>query len=115
MICRKNELECFEKEMFGGPGTTCFTKIVPEEGLGGKGRLFNIALLKPGSAIGPHTHKGEKEIYYILEGQGLYTDNDRQIPVKAGDVTVCEDGERHGLLNDGQSDLKFVALILYTN
>lgn len=44
--------------------------------------------------ISPHTHKGEKEICYILEGQGLYTDNDRQIPVKAGDVTV--DGERHG-------------------
>ena len=44
--------------------------------------------------IDPHTHKGEKEICYILEGQGLYTDNDRQIPVKAGDVTV--DSERHG-------------------
>ena len=32
MIHRANELESFEKEMFGGPGAVHFTKIVPAEG-----------------------------------------------------------------------------------
>jgi len=29
-------------------------------------------------------------------------------------VTVCNDGESHGLLNTGSTDLKMVALILFT-
>ena len=114
MIYRADSLECFEKQMFGGPGSTQFTKIVNENGLYGKGRLFNIGLLKPGCAVGDHKHKGEAEIYYILEGEGLYNDNGTEITVKAGDVTVCNDGESHGLKNSGAADLKMVALILHT-
>ena len=113
MIHRANELESFEKEMFGGPGAVHFTKIVPAEGLADKGRLFNIGLLRPGCAVGVHGHKGEMEIYYILEGHGLYNDNGREVPVGPGDVTVCPDGESHGLLNNGDTDLKMAALILF--
>ena len=47
MIYRADALEGFEKEMFGGPGTTKFTKIVNEEGLAGKGRLFNLVNRQP--------------------------------------------------------------------
>ena len=114
MINRANDLECFEKELFGGPGAIHFTKIVNEHGLADKGRLFNIGTLKPGCAVGNHKHNGEMEIYYILEGEGMYNDNGVEAPVKAGDVTVCNDGESHGLLNTGKTDLKMVALILFT-
>ena len=41
-------------------------------------------------------------------------DNGVEAPVMAGDVTVCNDGESHGLLNTGSTDLKMVALILFT-
>ena len=71
MINRADALECFEKELFGGPGAVHFTKIVNENGLAGKGRLFNIGTLKPGCAVGNHKHNGEIEIYYILEGEGM--------------------------------------------
>ena len=64
--------------------------------------------------MGNHKHNGEIEIYYILEGEGMYNDNGVEAPVKAGDVTVCNDGESHGLLNTGSTDLKMVALILFT-
>ncbi len=114
MIYRADALDGFEKEMFGGPGTTKFTKIVNEDGLAGKGRLFNLVNLKPGCAIGSHKHNGELEIYHVLKGQGTYNDNGTEVLVKAGDVTVCNDGEVHGILNTGTEDLDMVALILYT-
>ena len=114
MIYRADALDGFEKEMFGGPGTTKFTKIVNEEGLVGKGRLFNVVNLKPGCAIGSHKHNGELEIYYVLKGQGTYDDNGTSMQVKAGDVTVCNDGEVHGILNSGTEDLDMIALILFT-
>ena len=114
MITRADALESFEKELFGGPGAVHFIKIVNENGLAGNGRLFNIGTLKPGCAVGNHKHNGEIEIYYILEGEGMYHDNGVDTPVKAGDVTVCNDGESHGLLNTGSKDLKMVALILFT-
>ena len=114
MINRADALECFEKELFGGPGAVHFTKIVNENGLAGKGRLFNIGTLKPGCAVGNHKHNGEIEIYYILYGQGIYTQTGVEAPVTAGDVTVCNHGQRHGLLNTGSTDLKMVALILFT-
>ncbi|MBQ9406123.1 MAG: cupin domain-containing protein [Desulfovibrio sp.] len=115
MITRTNALDVFDKELFGGPGYVTFTKIVDAQALAGNGRLFNIATLKPGHAIGYHEHKGELEIYYILEGEGTYNDNGVESIVKAGDVTVCQDGEGHGMINTGQADLKMVALILFTD
>ncbi|MBO4300301.1 MAG: cupin domain-containing protein [Desulfovibrio sp.] len=115
MITRADTLDVFDKEVFGGPGVITFTKIVDPATLAGNGRLFNIGVLKPGNAVGYHKHKGELEIYYILEGEGLYNDNGTETNIKAGDVTVCQDGEGHGLLNTGSKDLKMVALILFTN
>ena len=45
MINRADALECFEKELFGGPGSVHFTKIVNEHGLADKGRLFNVGVI----------------------------------------------------------------------
>lgn len=114
MITRSDALTVFDKAVCGGPGVITFTQIVDAAALAGNGRLFNIGVLKPGHAVGYHQHKGEMEIYYILEGEGTYDDNGVKSPVKAGDVTVCHDGEGHGLVNTGSHDLKMVALILFT-
>jgi len=114
MITRAADLERFDKELFGGPGSVHFTKIVDAAGLYDKGRLFNIGVLEPGSAVGYHDHHGEIEIYYILEGEGVYNDNGVDFPIKAGDVAVCNDGEGHALTNTGKANLRMVALILFT-
>lgn len=113
MICRNADRTSYDKEIFGGPGTIRFTEIVDAAGLSGMGRLFNVGTLKPGCAVGYHTHKGEQEIYLILEGQGMYNDNGVEVAVGPGDVTLCRDGEGHGLVNNGAEDLKMVALISF--
>ena len=114
MIYRADALDGFEKEMFGGPGIAKFTKIVSEDGLAGKGRLFNVVNLKPGCAIGSHKHSGELEIYYVLKGQGTYDDNGTAVQVKPGDVTVCNEGVVLCILNSGTEVMVLIALIRFT-
>ncbi len=69
--------------------------------------------LAPGRSVGDHTHTGDNEIYYFLKGSGLYNDNGKSVRVFPGDTTVCNDGECHGLVNDGDEPLEFIALILF--
>ena len=59
-------------------------------------------------------HVGNNETYYLIQGSGEYTDEDKKFTVKAGGVTFCADGGTHGLLNTGKEDLVFVALIANT-
>ena len=79
----------------------------------GTGRLFNHMLLAPGNSIGEHMHEGDNEIFYFISGTGEYNDNGTLVQVEAGDTTVCNDGEKHGLKNTGDVPLEFIALILY--
>ncbi len=81
----------------------------------GKGvKMFAQVTLKPGCAVPIHQHVGNNETYYLIQGSGEYTDEDKKVTVKAGDVTFCADGGTHGLLNTGKEDLVFVALIANT-
>ncbi len=80
----------------------------------GKGRLFNRMIIQPGNSIGEHKHEGDNEIFYFLSGTGTYNDNGTIVEVGPGDVTVCNDGELHGLKNTGDVPLEFIALILFS-
>ena len=100
------------EHMAGGNGHALIRHILGKEELKDKGRLYAEVTLEPGCTLGFHEHHGESETYYLLTGEGIYQDNDKEYPVKAGDVTFCDDGNGHGLKNTGDSDLKFIALIL---
>jgi quercetin dioxygenase-like cupin family protein len=98
----------------GGNGEAEMHKITNNDAeLYGKGRMFNRVILAPGRSIGEHTHTGDNEIYYILSGSGTYNDNGTILKVHAGDTTICNDGEMHGLVNDSDEPLEMIALVLY--
>ena len=99
--------------MCGGKGEVIINHILGEKELNGKCGLYAEVILKPGCTLGYHEHHGESETYYILTGKGDYNDNGTIRPVKAGDITFTPDGKGHGLDNTGDSDLKFMALIIY--
>ena len=65
-------------------------------------------------SIGEHTHVGDNEIFYFLKGTGTYNDNGTYVKVGPGDTAICNDGELHGLVNDGDEPLEYIALILYS-
>lgn len=96
----------------GGKGTAYVYHVVSEEELLGHGRLYARVVLKPNSSVGYHQHVDETEPYLILKGNGVFIDNDGgRINVEPGDVCTIEVGQSHGLENNSNEDLEFMALI----
>lgn len=95
------------------PARPPFQKLgmVPIELLGGTGRLLGVITLPPQAEIPDHPHNGEFEVYCMLTGTGSYNDNGSKVTISAGDVVYCPDGELHGLVNDSEAPLSFVAFI----
>ena len=114
MVRTKNEQTVEFKCIRNGNGEAELRMILngPDE-FYGKGRLFNHMILAPGRSIGEHTHVGDNEIFYFLKGSGLYNDNGNTVRVFPGDTAVCNDGESHSNVNDGDEPLEFIALILF--
>lgn len=97
----------------GGIGYVDMRHLMSKEDLAGIGRLFTVMTLKPGHSVGNHLHEAEWEAYYFLSGSGLYDDNGTEFQTSPGDFFLCKDGERHTLLNNGNVDLVFIAIIMY--
>ena len=115
MIRRSDQLSPTLREApFGGKGSMDSLYLLQDAEFYGKGRMFARNTLKPGCSLGKHKHQGEFEAYYILQGEGMYHDNGKDVPVKAGDAAYAWDGESHALENTGKEDLIFIALVLFT-
>jgi lysophospholipase L1-like esterase/quercetin dioxygenase-like cupin family protein len=66
--------------------------------------------LHRGAGIGLHQHTHD-EIYYVLEGRGLYVLDGKVRAVSPGDAMLTRTGSTHALYQDGDADL--VILIVY--
>lgn len=97
---------------YGAPGFILREELINGEELGAHCRMFRVVTIPAGNGLGYHEHHGETETYYILSGKGVYNDNGTDIPVEAGDVTFCKDGCGHGMMNNGEEALVFIALVL---
>lgn len=100
------------ENMCGGKGHVLIERLLGEKELDGKCGLYAKVTIEKDCTLGYHEHHGETETYYILSGEGMYDDNGKKYPVKAGDVTFCCDGNGHALDNTGDTDLVFMALII---
>jgi mannose-6-phosphate isomerase-like protein (cupin superfamily) len=112
MINNKKREIIRQDNVNGGNGYILKEGLLAPEYLGEHCKLFSKITLKPGCEIGYHEHHNETETYYFLSGKGMYQDNKDEIPVKAGDVTFCEDGNGHVVKNTGTEDIELIALIL---
>ena len=115
MIRKKEECKIeYREHMRDGDGTVMITNFAlsPEE-LNGRGRLFSRITLNPGCSIGYHVHEKDSELFYILKGTGVYSDNGQLETVTAGDVTICPAGSSHSIANQTEDVLEIIALIVY--
>ena len=69
------------------------------------------ATLAPGHSIGLHTHDTSSEIMYFLAGKGTVTTDGVAETVAAGLCHYCQKGSAHTLVNDGEEDLVFFAVV----
>ncbi len=67
--------------------------------------------LEPGASIGMHTHDTSSEIIYILKGTGNVLFDDGEEAVKAGLCHYCPKGYAHSLINSGEENLVFFAVV----
>jgi uncharacterized cupin superfamily protein len=63
-----------------------------------------------GSAIPVHKHDQDEELYFIFEGEGILTLDDREVRVGAGDLAACRLGSSHGLKNTAEQEIKLIVV-----
>ncbi|MCX6091175.1 MAG: cupin domain-containing protein [Atribacterota bacterium] len=73
-------------------------------------RFMHETTLPVGTSIGFHDHRGNEELYYVLDGKGEMTVDDQTAIMEPGDVCLTKSGSKHTFRNVGNIDLKIVVL-----
>lgn len=68
--------------------------------------------LAPGKNITPHTHHDAIEVFYMLEGQVMFTVDGSDAIISTGDVLVVEAGEEHSLSSVSNDPARFFYFLL---
>lgn len=75
---------------------------------------YNLTVLPPGKAQCPfHSHHGEEEMFFIIEGSGELRFGDQRHPLRANDVVACPTGGAevaHQIVNTGSTPLRYLAV-----
>jgi mannose-6-phosphate isomerase-like protein (cupin superfamily) len=91
-----------------GIGTLKHNDAFPAESYASNLMFIHHTILPPGTSIGEHAHENEEEIYIVLEGKGIYSQDEEKFPVKAGDILRRKPYGTHGLVNTENTDLKLL-------
>lgn len=70
-----------------------------------------LSCLRPGASIGYHQHDSGSEIIYILAGNGTIVEDEATQSITAGQGHYCPKGHSHSLINTGDMDLVFFAVV----
>ena len=70
-------------------------------------REFEVA---PGGHTPRHRHPYEHEVF-VLEGEGVVVEGDREHPLKEGDVVYVAPNEVHQFRNTGDRPIRFLCLV----
>ena len=113
MIRRKEEITVRNVEHAqGGKEAVTFTDFLLPQDVPGHGRVISKLIIPPGASIGYHTHEGEFEALYVLEGEAAVNDNGEEFTLHPGDMHICRNGNGHGTENRSNRALVMFALIL---
>jgi mannose-6-phosphate isomerase-like protein (cupin superfamily) len=73
--------------------------------------LVGLNAFEPGQEHRLHAHAGMDKVYSVVEGAGVFLLEDRELPMRAGDLLVAPDGVPHGVRNTGASRLLVLAIL----
>ena len=76
----------------------------------GNNLVLSSTFLRANQKTNGHTHKGQEEVYFFVDGSGQMEIDDNKFDVKSGDVICIEDGEFHKVHNTGHYGLYFVCV-----
>ena len=111
MIRNTQEKKVIENARGGIGSIEMHTKITKEDQVEGLS-LFAKVVEAPISTIGYHQHTDDAEAYYVVKGEGIFLDHNKErIPVKAGDLCLIKKGQSHGLENLTDNELEMIAVV----
>ena len=73
--------------------------------------LVGLNAFEPGQEHALHAHAGQDKVYYVLEGEGLFLLEGRELPMRAGDLLAAPEGVPHGVRNTGSGRLLVMAIL----
>ena len=73
--------------------------------------LVGLNAFEPGQLHELHSHEGMDKLYQVLEGDGVFLLEGRELPMQAGDLLIAPDGVPHGIRNSGTGRLLVLAVL----
>jgi quercetin dioxygenase-like cupin family protein len=61
----------------------------------------------PGKQLQPPHQHADEEFQYVIEGEGTWSLNGKEQPLRAGDLMYTKPWDWHGIRNSGTAPLKF--------
>lgn len=73
--------------------------------------MIDLYCLQSGQAQKPHVHEGIDKVYYVVEGEGLFTIGVEERTLGKGEAVLAPAGVEHGLSNPGSTPLVVLVFI----
>ncbi len=73
--------------------------------------LVGLNAFEPGQEHALHAHAGQDKVYQVIEGEGMFLLDDRELPLRAGDLLGAPEGVAHGVRNSGAGRLLVLAIL----
>ena len=88
----------------------CKVRWLVDESSGAPNFAMREFEVSPGGHTPRHSHPYEHEVY-VLEGQGLVLEGNRERPLRSGDVVFVAPDEVHQFRNTGSAPMKFLCMV----
>ena len=73
--------------------------------------LVGLNAFEPGQAHALHAHEGMDKVYQVIEGEGRFLLDGRELPMQAGDLLVAPTGVPHGIKNTSVGRLLVLVIL----
>ena len=73
--------------------------------------LVGLNAFELGQSHPLHSHLGMDKLYHVLEGDGVFLLEGRELPMHVGDLLVAPEGVPHGIRNTGTRRLLVLAVL----
>jgi quercetin dioxygenase-like cupin family protein len=73
--------------------------------------MVGLNAFEAGQSHALHSHAGMDKLYHVLEGEGLFLLEGRELPMRAGDLLVAPEGVPHGVRNTSAGRLLLLAVL----
>jgi quercetin dioxygenase-like cupin family protein len=73
--------------------------------------LVGLNAFEPGQEHALHAHAGQDKVYQVIDGEGVFLLEGRELAMRPGDLLVAPEGVPHGVRNNSSRRLLVLAIL----